>query len=469
MRIPFAIQSYKHPSLPISAQRCVNMYAEQQKPGAKSDVTVHGVPGISTFATCGAGPIRGGTIMDNVLYVLSGGTLYSVTSGGVATPLGGVVSGSGKVGMANNGTQIIIVNGSNGYIYSSSSGFQYVSSGNFHAASTAVYSDGFFILERSGTNEFFISDSLDGTTYSNYFALAQTYSDDILAVFNHSERIYLFGRESTEVWVITGDANFPYQRVKGAGFKRGIIGTYAVTTDDESIYFIGDDRVVYKIGAGPVSTPAITQAWRNYTTVSDAIAFSYNFAGHKFVAFTFPTQNVTWELDTITGLWHERESWDQNNTSLGRWRVSCAFGIYDKVLVGDGFSAKIGSLDATVFTEFSNTIRAEVVSPPLHGNGARMFMPWFELDIETGVGLTSGQGSDPQIMLAISDDGGRTFGDQEIWRSMGAIGAYHNRHQLRWDRLGSFYDRSLKVTISDPVRRTIIAARAPGMRAGAAA
>jgi hypothetical protein len=78
-----------------------------------------------------------------------------------------------------------------------------------------------------------------------------------------------------------------------------------------------------------------------------------------------------------------------------------------------GFSTR------ATFTEFGNVIQAELISPPIHGDGKRVFMPWFELDVETGVGLASGQGDDPQIMLSISDDGGRTWSDQEPWRTMG--------------------------------------------------
>ncbi len=110
----------------------------------------------------------------------------------------------------------------------------------------------------------------------------------------------------------------------------------------------------------------------------------------------------------------------------------------------------------------------EMVSPPLHANGNRAFMPWFELDIETGVGLTSGQGSNPQVMLSVSDNGGRSFDNPEVWSSMGMTGEYDGTaYQLRWDRLGSFYTRNVRVTISDPVRRAVYGARAPQMSIGA--
>jgi len=55
-------------------------------------------------------------------------------------------------------------------------------------------------------------------------------------------------------------------------------------------------------------------------------------------------------------------------------------------------------------TEFDNTMQMLLTAPPLHADGKRLFMPWFELELEAGVGITTGQGSDPQIMLDYSDD-----------------------------------------------------------------
>ena len=72
---------------------------------------------------------------------------------------------------------------------------------------------------------------------------------------------------------------------------------------------------------------------------------------------------------------------------------------------------------------------------------------------ETGVGLNSGQGSDPQIMMMYSDDGGRTYSN-ELWRSLGLIGEYKTR--AIWRRLGQFRQRQIKLTISDPVRKLVM-------------
>ena len=82
-----------------------------------------------------------------------------------------------------------------------------------------------------------------------------------------------------------------------------------------------------------------------------------------------------------------------------------------------------------------------------------------QLDCETGVGLNTGQGSDPQVMLRWSDDGGHTWSN-EHWSSMGKIGRYGYR--TFWRRLGmtmKIRDRVYEVSGTDPVKITIMGAQ----------
>ena len=98
---------------------------------------------------------------------------------------------------------------------------------------------------------------------------------------------------------------------------------------------------------------------------------------------------------------------------------------------------------------------AQAVAHVLHADKRRAFMSKYELDVETGVGLVSGQGVDPQAMLKWSNDGGATFGT-EHWASIGRAGRFKNR--AIWRRLGEARDRVFEVRISDPVYRDIVGA-----------
>jgi hypothetical protein len=400
--------------------------------------------------------------MNGVAYVVSGQRLYSVTSAGVATDIGGSIAGTSVTPMANNGTQVCIVNGINGFIWSATSGFQVITDPNFHAANTVTFFDNYFVFDWANTNKFFISSSLDGTVYNGAdFASAEVSSDYVLSIVNQQENLLIFGGKTIEGWYDAGAINFPFQRTGASTIERGCSALLTPIKEDNSVFFLGDDLIFYRINGISlmrVSTHAIEQAFQSYSTVADAYTFSYTFEGHKFINLVFPTANASWALDIATGLWHERESWDQNNNSFGRWRGNCCLTAFGKVLIGDAYSGNIGYLDANTFTEFGNTMRALMTSPPIHQDRKRIYISTFELDVESGVGLNSGQGSDPQIMLDYSTDGGRTFKSPQIWNSLGKIGAYTQR--ARWFRMGQARQWIFRVMISDPVKRVVISANA---------
>ncbi|HDA7274731.1 TPA: hypothetical protein O5T84_002829, partial [Staphylococcus aureus] len=455
MKIPFATNSYKSPSLPISAQRVVNMYAEKQPPDAKTDVAVFGHPGILDFAVCGTGPIRGMHKMGGVPYVVSGQRLYSISSAGVATDIGGSISGTGQVSMDDNGTQLVITNGTNGYLYSATLGFVLISDPDFNAAETVQFFDQRFYFDWKGTNKFFGSDILDGTSYNALvFASAETRPDNVKALVLNKQILLVFNDESIEPWQDIGAANMPLERVPGVVIERGLAAPRATAKQDNTVFFLGEDRRFYRLGGlTPVgiSTPAIDAEWQSYSTVSDAYCFSYAWAGHKFVVVHFVNANKTWVYDISTGLWHERESWDINGRSLGRWLGNCHLSCYDKELIGDAYSGRVGYLSASTYTEFGMTTQALATSPPIHADRKRVFISRLEMDIEAGVGISVGQGTDPQWMLRSSKDGGRTYTARQLWKSAGAIGQYRTR--LRWLRLGQARERVFELTTTDPVKR----------------
>jgi hypothetical protein len=470
--LQFATTSYQSQSLPVSAQRAVNCYAEAQPKDAKTDVAVFGSPGLETFATCGSGPVRGMHVMGGLLYVVSGQRLYRITSAGAVTDIGGNITGTGVVSMDDNGTELVIVNGVNGYLYSDVLGFILISDTDFNAANTVTFFDQRFLFDwkgTSGTNKFFASDVLDGTSYNALvFASGETRPDNVVSLILSRQILMVFGDRSIEPWQNVGAANFPFERVPGAVIERGIVGPHARCKADNTVFFMGENRVFYRLdGLTPVrvSTHALEQEWQAYGSMSDAFCFSYTWNGHEFVVVTIPSANVTYELDVSTGLWHERESWDINGRSLGRWRGNCHASVYNRVLIGDAFSGKVGYLSATIYDEFDSTMQMVAVSPPVHSDRKRVFVPRFEMDIEAGVGLETGQGSLPQVMLRYSRDGGRTWSDRQLWQSMGTLGQYRTR--MRWLRLGQAREWVFEITISDPVKRTIISAHADLMQGAA--
>jgi len=464
--ILFATQSYKSDSLALSAQRCINAYAEFQPPSAKSQSPVFGCPGIASYITVGNGPIRGMFDMDGVPYVVSGPNLYTFNAAGTVTQIGSSITGSSVVSMAGNGVEIAIANGVNGFIYNIAAGtFVQISDGDFHAgAQTVTYIDGYFVFDWSGTGKFFLSNLLAGTSYSALdFATAESAPDDIMTTSARSGLLVVFGAKTIEFWDHTGASSFPFRRVKGSTINRGIAGPKCKADEDNGSFFLGEDRVFYRLQGSTLqkaSTHALEKEWETYSTISDAFCFPMSFGGHKFIYLTFPTEGTTFGYDLTTQLWHERQSYDPSGNEV-KWRANAICAAHGFTYIGDANSNKVGKLSNSTYTEFGDPMIMTLTAPVLHGAGLLTFMPYFELDMQTGVGLLTGQGSDPHIMLDWSDDGGRSFVGPQLWRSLGALGVGSTR--LQWDALGSFYNRAMRVSISDPVQRVLIAARARGL------
>ena len=98
-----------------------------------------------------------------------------------------------------------------------------------------------------------------------------------------------------------------------------------------------------------------------------------------------------------------------------------------------------------------------MISPPLSADPAPLFVHEIHLDIEAGVGTTSGQGVAPVVMLSWSEDDGRTW-SSDMEASLGAIGQY--RRRARFLRLGRSYNRSWRFRITDPVKVAVLGAQA---------
>src|SRR5690606_28872441 len=115
--------------------------------------------------------------------------------------------------------------------------------------------------------------------------------------------------------------------------------------------------------------------------------------------------------------------WSELSSGNGRHRADMGVVFLDRIVVSDYSTGRLYRLTPGVYTENGETIFSELVSRHLTNDGNYFTLNKVWLDMETGVGTTSGQGSNPHVMFSFSKDGGHTFGN-EIWASYGALGNY---------------------------------------------
>lgn len=464
--IMFAVESAQSRAPMLSSERLVNCFVERQAPEAKSPSPIFGTPGMTQFADVGSGPIRGRWNFQGLLYVVSGTQLWSVSTAGAGTLIGDGILGQNPVGISDNGVQLCVVNGLGGFIFTLATGvFGPITDPNFFPAFTVTFMDGYFIFDRAGTNEWFISALYDGTTYNGLdFASAEANTDMLVGSAQNLQLLFLFCSEHIEIWYDAGNSNFPFARYAGGVITYGCISPYTIIGQDGALFFLGADKVFYRLQANVpirVSSHAMETIIAADGDITQARCTTYTQEGHKFILLTLPVSGRTLAFDISTGKWHERESWNANGSSLGIWRGAFAIEIYQRILVGDAFTGQVGALSPMVgptYTEYGNPIRMLAISATVHHDRKRVFLPLLELDVQPGVGLTTGQGVDPQLMLSLSVDGGKTYRKSQRWRSMGKIGEYARR--LRWTRNGNARQWVVMVSITDPVFRCIIAANA---------
>jgi hypothetical protein len=187
--------------------------------------------------------------------------------------------------------------------------------------------------------------------------------------------------------------------------------------------------------------------------VDDAEASTHAVGGHHFYVLKLPTLDRTIVYDAATNLWHERQS----GTSVipAAWDVLCIFTAYGKTLVGLADGA-IRELDLDTYLDGTTQIRRAITSFPAYPGGPRAILREVELECELGVGLNTGQGSDPQAMLRFSRDGGLTWGNEK-WTSIGPAGS--RRARATWHQLGMFRNGAVEISIADPVKVAVYGGR----------
>ena len=125
---------------------------------------------------------------------------------------------------------------------------------------------------------------------------------------------------------------------------------------------------------------------------------------------TFPTVSKTWCYDTSIGIWHERASFE--NGEFYRHRSNCQAFFNNLTMVGDFENGNIYSMTSSVYDDNGNTqkwVRSWRALPTGVNDLKRSVQHSLQVDMETGIGLPEGQGSDPEVVLRFSDDGGYTY------------------------------------------------------------
>lgn len=471
-RLALVSAPYSGQSVISSGQERVNLYAETN---AKTDaqapvpVTEYPTPGTTLFSNPNViTKVRGEyrTSVGTAYYVV-GPNVYYLVSDGTSILVGSIANSPSQVYFKDNGLAVVLVDGSNGYVISmASNSFAQITDPNFYGADFVELLDTFFIFNRPGTNQWYITSS-----NASYAALSTVgafdpldiaaksgFNDPIVSIAVAHRELWLIGALTTEVWIGTGAADFYFQQVQGAYINHGSAAKYSIACQDVLVFFIqqdmqGNGLVLQGQGydVSEISTPRIVKEFKSYSTLSDAIGFCFQVSDHAFYALVFPTANKGWLYDLTTKEWSE---WNYSDTNgiLNRPRANCCMFAFGKILIGDWENGNILVLDPDISTDYTdintqtNIVRIRTFPHVVEDNYQRVFYKGFDADIT--VGTIDDYDIDPQISLSWSDDKGMTYGNP-VMQSMGKKGNYLTT--VSWNRLGMARDRIFKLSWSENI------------------
>ena len=241
--------------------------------------------------------------------------------------------------------------------------------------------------------------------------------------------------------------------------ETGILSPYSAVEIDNSVVWVGKDEfgqgIVYKAqGFSPVriSTTPIERLIQQSTSPETINAYAYQEEGNTFYVLTGGGLSTSLVYDLSTQQWHERAYLNPDGIFESDL-ASCHMFIFGKHLVGDRRNGKIYELSMDYYDDGGEALCRERTYTHLSDEGQRIRYNRLEIGFETGVGLQSGQGSNPLVTLTLSKDGARTWSDAYT-ASIGAVGKYQTKVEFR--RLGVAEQMTFRIRVTDPVKVAII-------------
>lgn len=457
--------SYSHRSTSVDAERTLNKYPEyMESDGARVPSALIDTPGMRIVSpSTGIGGNR-------CLYASASGRLFGVFENGVyefdasfnRTPRWRLESSQGRVTMVDNGAQIFLADGwtSQGWIFDLvANTASKITDINYPGGFFACFLDGFFLVEMPGSQKFYWSQLNDGTVWPALnFATAEGFPDAIVSMAVVNLEVWLFGSKSIEVWYHSTDPIYVFQRFPSAVIPIGCAAQWGVASISGVVFWLGAAENGYGsvwMSQGHGLPKRVSNYGTEYQisrdTLTDATTYCYAQEGHVFYVLTLPTANKTLCYDVTTGEWHDRGYMVPSTGVIQRHLSQCLAFAFGKNLVGDFRSDALYWFDMDWHKDGEDRIKRMRRFPTYHAD--RAIVSYWSLEIfqDTGGAPLTGDGSAPQMMLRISNDGGRTW-PGELWRSMGKQGEYSKR--VRWgSHLGQARERVFEVTSTEPIKQ----------------
>jgi hypothetical protein len=419
-------------------------------------------PGLAAGFNLGTGPVRGvfqaPSVYGSGLFIVSGQTAFNVATGAAA----GTIPGVDRIRWAASETQMVLVASGSAFLFDGTN-FNQIVSPSLPPVSDVAYLDGRFIFMAIGSDTFWFSEIFDASDVTGLdFAEAEAFADVNVGCAILNEELVIFGADSVEFWGpgnSSGAVIVPFQPNGTPPFQRGCIARDTIQFADNSMFWVGDNKVVYRVGSVPtrISSSSIEDKIRQCANPGSMSAIVLTFEGHEFYALNIPgIGTFAYDISRIGtqaqayGDSYERGEWQEwSSFQHPQFRGQVGAMVNGVAYVGDDTTNDLWVMTVGAFTDANGPLTRQASAFIKVEEGTPRCLN-IVLHAVMGQGNAVNPGANPMVEMRYSDDQGQTFGP---WRAstLGAQGRYRNR--ALWQRLGKLRapGRLVQVRCSDPV------------------
>jgi hypothetical protein len=451
--VAYGAGAYKRSQGSLPPLTLINMFLEQAE-SSEQGVCLQSREGLSESYTVGSGPINGLFSKQGCFggdkFSVSNNTLYRNT-----TSLG-AITGTGAVSIDGSDNEVVVTRGGLAYSYNGTNlaAITFPDTANVRAV---CFINGRFVFLRDGSQKFYWSSILDGRTIDALdFASAERQPDQLLDCKARGDILWLFGQGTVEAHSNDGaDAAIPFSRIEQVVFDVGIMATGCAVQADNTVFFIGSDGVLYRVGEVPerISDHSIEERILSSTTHK---LFTYKYQGHEFLVIRLDAETLAYDAAT--------RQFCELQTAQANWAAQCATMVGDTAYFGHSTTNQVMVFDgwADLTDELERRFTAaKVLDRRTSINKVTLWANAGHTDVLVG------QGTTPTVEMRTSDDAGNIWTDYD-GDDLGVAGDY--RQVPEWRCLGQFdfpgFMMEFRVTDPVPFRVSAVKVNDPGGRRG---
>ena len=240
------------------------------------------------------------------------------------------------------------------------------------------------------------------------FYVAESDPDDNKAVKSwQGKYIAVFGRNTTQWFGLTGNAEQIYLPQKSMQTSAGIVSTHAVCKYKDAFAAVGGVKggtlqvmIITPGSHQKISTASIDSIVNKYkeSELQDLLLETFLFNNHEFVMMHLPNETLVWDGNQNVWLMLKSDI-EGDKPYTGRHVI---YNHEEGLTIGDKSVGRVGKLDDNVSSQYGELVEFLLYTPFIRVNNGRGVVPLFDLKFDSIFGHVNEFQS---ILISLTTDG----------------------------------------------------------------